>query len=77
MPPDLAVVMLKRLWSGEMTNAKITDEMETVKPGLILLANDTRVMPFQKLMQTEYRLVYQDHMHRLYALKAIANKAEY
>jgi 4-amino-4-deoxy-L-arabinose transferase-like glycosyltransferase len=77
MPPDLAVVMLKRLWSGDMTNAKITDELETNKPGLILLANDTRVMPFQHLLQTEYRLVYQDAIHRLYALKTIANKAEY
>ena len=77
MPPDLAVVMLKRLWSGEMTNAKITEEMEAIKPGLILLANDTRVMPFQHLLQTEYRLVYQDNIHRLYALKTIANKAEY
>ena len=77
MPPDLAVVMLKRLWSGEMTNAKINEEIEAIKPGLILLANDTRVMPFQQLLQTEYRLVYQDSIHRLYAHKSIANKAEY
>lgn len=75
--PDLAVVMLKRLWSGEITNAKITEEMEAVKPKLILLANDTRVMPFKHLHQTVYRLVYQDSLHRLYALKAIANKAQY
>lgn len=75
--PDLAVVILKRSRSGEMTNAKITEEMEAVKPELILLANDTRVMPFQHLHQTEYRLVYQDFLHRLYALKSIANKAQY
>jgi hypothetical protein len=77
MPPDLAVVMLKRLWSGNMTNAKIAAELQDLKPGLILLKNDTRVLPFQDLIESEYRLVYFDASHRLYAHKSIAKKPSY
>jgi hypothetical protein len=37
LPPNLAVVMLKRLWSGDMTNDRIAAELREFKPGLILL----------------------------------------
>jgi hypothetical protein len=74
MVPNLAVIMLKRLWSGDMTNEKITAELAAAKPGLILLKNDTRVVPFKDLLETEYRLVYYDSAHRLYAHKTISRK---
>jgi hypothetical protein len=77
IPPDLAVVMLKRFWSGEMTNARLTDELREYKPGLVLVHNDTRVYPFQEFLNTDYRLVYIDAAHRLYAHKSIADKAVY
>ena len=76
LPPPLAVVMLKRMWSGDMTNARIAEEMRKFKPGVILLANDTRVLPFKDLMDSEYRLVYEDADWRLYALKTIIGKAK-
>jgi hypothetical protein len=76
MPPTLAVIPLKRLWSGDITNDKINSEMGRFKPELILLANDTRVLPFKVLLDSEYRLVYQDVENRLYAHKAIASKAQ-
>jgi len=74
MPPQLAVVPLKRLWSGDMTNARIAAEMGRIKPGLILLANDGREVPFEGLIQAEYRLIYQDARHRLYAHTTLAGK---
>jgi len=76
MPPQLAVVPLKRLWSGEMTNAGIREQMQEFRPGLVALRNDTRETPFQDLLSTEYRLVYQDAENRLYAHKSIANKPD-
>jgi len=76
MPPQLAVIPLKRLWSGEMTNAGIRDEMQKFRPGLIVLRNDSRETPFQDLLNTEYRLVYQDADNRLYAHKTITNKPD-
>jgi hypothetical protein len=74
MVPNLAVIMLKRLWSGDMTNEKIAAELAVAKPGLILLKNDTRVVPFKDLLEKEYRLVYYDSAHRLYALRSLARK---
>ena len=74
MPPPLAVVPLKRLWSGDMTNARIAEELRRFKPGVILLRNDAREKPFQALLNSEYRLVYVDGEHLLYAHKAIAKR---
>jgi hypothetical protein len=77
IPPNLAVLPLKRFWSGDMTNARLAAELETVRPELMLLKNDTRERPFQRLLQSEYRLVYQDAKHRLLARRAEAKAAGY
>ena len=77
MPPDLAVLPLKRLWSGDLTNARVAEEMQTIKPEVILLRNDAREVPFQELIDAEYRVVYQDADHRLYTTKALAKQAGY
>jgi hypothetical protein len=77
MPPNLAVMPLKRFWSGDMTNARLAAELDGARPEVMLLKNDTRERPFQRLLQTEYRLVYQDANHRLFARRAVANAAGY
>ena len=77
MPPDLAVVPLKRLWSGDLTNARVAEKMQEVQPEVILLRNDTREVPFQDLINAEYRVVYQDADHRLYTKKVLAKQAGY
>jgi hypothetical protein len=77
MPPDLAVLPLKRFWSGDMTNARVAAKLWEAKPELILLRNDTREVPFQDLFDAEYRMVYQDGGHLLYAKKSLAKAAGY
>lgn len=77
LPPHLAMMSLKRFWSGDMSNARLIEELESTKPGLMLLANDTRELPFQRLLDTEYRLVYEDSANRLYAHRSIVKKARY
>lgn len=77
LPPELAVVPLKRLWSGDLTNVRIAQQMWAVKPDVILLRNDTREVPFQDLIDSEYRVVYQDEFHRLYTKKSLAKRAGY
>jgi len=77
MPSNLAVLPLKRFWSGGMTNARLAVELESARPELLLLKNDTRERPFQGLLQAEYRLVYQDANHRLFARRAVARAAGY
>jgi hypothetical protein len=75
LPPKLATLSLKRFWTGSMTNSKLVEEMRVSRPGVLLLANDTRELPFQALL-AEYRLVYQDARHRVYVLPAIIEHAE-
>ncbi len=76
MVPSLAVMPLKRFWSGDMTLDKLTCELERSKPGLILLRNDEMVL-FDDLLNSEYNLVFQDNKHRLYALRAVAKKVKW
>jgi hypothetical protein len=74
MPPRLAMLSLKRLWSGEMTNARLVAEMEEVKPGLVLLANDAKEVIYQDLLNREYRLVYYDTDYRLFAHQSMSRR---
>jgi hypothetical protein len=69
LPPDLAVLPLKRFWSGEMTAARLGEELKQARPGLILLPNDSREVPYQDWLLNQYRLVYQDSGHLLYLLR--------
>jgi hypothetical protein len=75
LPPSLAVLSLKRLWSGQMTNERLLAELETTKPGIILLGNATHQTPYYSLLQGEYRLIYEDDTVRLYALKSVIQQA--
>lgn len=75
MPPKLAVAALKRFWSGDMTNAKLREEMWAVKPEIILLKNETRIVPFSDLVESQYALVYEDAQFRLFVLKEVKRKA--
>ena len=75
MPPQHAVVALKRFWSGDMTNERIASDLRALKPGVILLRNDGRVRPFNDLLSSAYRLVYIEPEHLLYARADVAKKA--
>jgi hypothetical protein len=75
MPPRLAMISLKRLWAGELDNAGIVAELEVTRPGLILITSPGRALPFQDLLEREYRRVYRDATHQLYAHQSISRKA--
>ncbi|MCW5551072.1 MAG: hypothetical protein KIS67_02785 [Verrucomicrobiae bacterium] len=75
LPLPLAVVPLKRLWAGDMTHARLAAEIGRFKPEIILLGNDTREVPFQDLLLTEYRLIYEDARQRLYAARTVLQRA--
>lgn len=74
MLPDLAVVPLKRLWAGGLTNAQIAAKLEETQPEILLLRNDTREVPFQDLIFREYRLAFEDASFRLYTKKSIGRR---
>lgn len=72
LPPDLGVVVAKRYWSGEMTDARLTEDLVSSKPELILLKNDNKPRPFRDLLNNEYFLIYMDADNLLYVRKSIA-----
>lgn len=55
---------------------RLATEMACFKPEIILLANDTREVPFQDLLLTEYRLIYAAARQRLYAARATLQQAD-
>jgi hypothetical protein len=77
MPPKLGILPLKRFWSGEMTNARLVEELMAARPELILISVRAGDLPFARWLTTEYNLVSEDDKHRLYAHKTIADKAVY
>jgi hypothetical protein len=76
VPPTLAILSLKRFWSGDMTHERVEAELRRFAPGLIALQNDSREVPFQELLEAEYRLVYYDAENRLFAHRTIAQKPD-
>ena len=73
--PSLAVMPVKRFWSGELDNAGIRRELEKYRPGLVVLLNDGRDVPFKSLLDAQYQMVYMDPDNRMYALKENARRA--
>jgi hypothetical protein len=76
MPPDLAVVPLKRMWSGEMTVERIRETLRRLKPEIILLRNQSDEVILGDLLENEYRLIYQDQKHRLYTTPDLARSLD-
>ncbi len=77
LPPALGVLSLKRFWSGDMTNARLTRELRKAKPELLLLKNETTELPFDDLIRSDYRLIYYDERTRLFGLKEMLSKVDY
>lgn len=76
LPPPLAVVSLKRFWSGNLTRERVAGEFGRYRPELVLLGNNAAPVPFQDRLQQEYRLVYHDERLRLYARPAVIRQAD-
>jgi hypothetical protein len=75
MPPSLAVVPLKRLWSGGMTGDLLAEEFDRYRPELAILNNAAPPVPFHDLLDSNYRLVYQDDRYQLFASTNIIRQA--
>jgi len=69
----ICVILGDNILENSIRRAKEKFEQQE-EGGLILLKNDTRVTPFKDLLDTQYRLVYYDSSHRLYAHQTIARK---
>jgi len=76
VPPHLATLSLKRFWTGDMSNARLTGELESIQPGLVLWSNDSKEVPFQELLSQKNQLAYIDEANRLFVHKSIIKKVK-
>jgi len=76
VPPHLAMLSLKRFWTGDMSNTRVAEELESIQPGIVLWSNDSREVPFQELLSQKYQLAYIDDLNRLFVHKSIIKKAK-
>lgn len=72
--PELAVLPLKRFWSGRITGEKIVATLKERRPEQLLLTTETPTPALQQLLTAEYALVYEDSALRLYVVKSLAGK---
>jgi hypothetical protein len=72
LPPSLAVLPLKRFWSGEITSAGVAAELEHEQPGVIVLPVTSEEVPYSEWLRRKYRLVYQDNRYLVYRARSIA-----
>jgi hypothetical protein len=77
LPPKLGILSLKRFWSGDMTNERLSAELWSVKPGFILVKNSTDERPYRNLLQSEYSMVFEDPKHQLYVRKDVVKQAKW
>ena len=71
VPPELAVVMLKRYWSGQITPEQIVETCRRYKPEQLLLYQARVGSEWKELLQAGYQTAYQDTNCVLYVSKGI------
>lgn len=74
VPPELAVVMLKRYWSGQITPEQIVETCRRYKPEQLLLYRSRVGSEWKELLKADYQTVYQDTNYVLFVTKTLGDK---
>ncbi len=74
VPPELAVVVLKRFWSGQISTKEIVEVCRRYHPEQLLLFKSRAGSEWRQLLSTDYVLTYQDKDYLLYVAKGIEDK---
>jgi len=69
MPPELAMVSLKRFWSGQITTSEIIATCQHYKPEQILLRNNDMMSDWTAFL-ADYNIAYQNKTYTLYFKEA-------
>jgi hypothetical protein len=70
MPPELAVVTLKRFWSDQISNERIIEVCRRYKPEQVLLSTQSLNDGWQDFLN-DYEVVCQNKDFNLYVLKSL------
>jgi hypothetical protein len=74
VPPEVAVVMLKRYWSGQITPEQIVETCRRYKPEQLLLYQSRVGSEWKELLKSDYETAYQDTNYVLFVTKNLADK---
>jgi len=70
MPPELAMVTLKRFWSDQITIGEIVETCKRYQPEQLLL-NPAKLEDEWREILNDYDIVYQDKESVLYVAKRV------
>jgi len=70
-PPELAVVVAKRFWSGQISSEAILATCDRYRPEQILLSNRLVSGDWKKFLDAGYTLACADQTSLLYVAKAL------
>ena len=71
VPPEIAVVMLKRYWSGQITPKEIVDVCRRYKPEQLILYRSRVGSEWKEFLNAGYRPAYEDTNCVLYVSKGL------
>jgi hypothetical protein len=71
VPPELAVLSLKRFWSGQMTWRRLLDTVQKYHPEQLLLLKTTMGPEWAHFLNADYRVELDDGERILYVAKAL------
>jgi hypothetical protein len=54
----------------------VAEEFDLYRPEIAILNNSDAAVPFRRLLDSNYRLVYQDDRYQLYAITNIIRAAQ-
>lgn len=73
VPPELAIVMPKRFWSGQITTQQIIETCKRYQTEMLVLPVNTDTSEWKSVLDTDYSLVTTDNKNLLYVAKRIAD----
>jgi 4-amino-4-deoxy-L-arabinose transferase-like glycosyltransferase len=74
VPPEVAVVMLKRYWSGQITPEQIVETCRRYKPEQLLLYQARVGNEWKELLKADYQTAYRDTNYVLFVTKSLMDK---
>lgn len=74
LPPALAMLSLKRMWSGSMTNEKLISEFKIAKPDVVILSNTIFARLLQTAIARDYTLIVVEGNTHLYIRRELVRE---
>lgn len=74
VPPELAIVVRKRFWSGQITTATIVETCRRYRPELLVLQVAVVGEEWRGLLESDYELASKDAKSLLYAAKLVRER---